>query len=186
MSKLVFIFSSMNSGKSLQLLTKNYMLTERGFSSVLVKPRTDDRTTDISSRLGVEHPCQSLELTELISTSILQSVKNKPDFILVDEAQFLTKEQVWDLAYLVDNWDINVYCYGLKLQWQGDFFEGSKELFKLADELQQAETFCKYNKGMPALFHIKTGGNSEAVETGYEDLYETVSRKKWKQWYDNK
>ncbi len=184
-AKLVFVYSSMNSGKSLSILTKNYMLKEKGFKTILMKPELDDRTSTISTRLGLEEKCEII--TELPSTKVLKSNKSKPHFVLVDEAQFLTKEQVWDLAGLVDNWGINVYCYGLKLNWQGDFFEGSQELMKIADELVQVETFCKVNKGSPAMFHIKLGGSDTAtVETGYEDMYDTASRKVWKQWFDNR
>ena len=176
----------MNSGKSLSILTKNYMLKEKGFKTLLMKPEVDDRTTTISSRLGIEENCIKIPKGGLPSNFVLQADSEKPDFILVDEAQFLSKEQVWNLAGLVDNWGINVYCYGLKLDWQGDFFSGSEELMKIADELQQSETFCKHNQGSPALFHIKLGGSDASVETGYEDLYDTVSRKVWKQWYDNR
>lgn len=189
MCKLTFVFSSMNSGKSLSLLTKNYMLKQKGFNTLLMKPEIDDRTTTISSRLGIEEQCVIVSRDVLPSVRIFrlfQSNQPKPDYILVDEAQFLTKEQVWDLAMLVDYWEIDVICYGLKLNWQGEFFEGSHELMKIADRLEQAETFCKQNQGAPALFHVKLGGSDEAVETGYEDLYDTVSRKVWKQWFDNR
>lgn len=189
MCKLTFIFSSMNSGKSLSLLTKNYMLKQKGFKTLLMKPEIDDRTTTISSRLGIEEPCKIIGKGVTPSScvfSAFQSDQPKPDFILVDEAQFLTKEQVWDLSMLVDYWEIDVICYGLKLNWQGEFFEGSHELMKIADRLEQTETFCKQNQGAPAMFHVKLGGSNEAVETGYEDLYDTVSRKVWKQWFDNR
>lgn len=186
MSKLVFVYSSMNSGKSLNILTKNYMLKEKGFKTTLMKPELDDRTPTISSRLGVEEKCIQIPLNGLPSKSVLQSDSSKPDFILVDEAQFLSKEQVWDLAGLVDNWGINVYCYGLKLDWQGNFFTGSEELMKIADELEQVETFCKQNRGAPAMFHIKLSGTGASVETGYEDMYDTVSRKEWKKWWDTR
>lgn len=189
MCKLTFIFSSMNSGKSLSLLTKNYMLKQKGFKTLLMKPEIDDRTTTISSRLGIEEPCKIIGKGVTPSSCVFrafQSDQPKPDFILVDEAQFLTKEQVWDLAMLVDYWEIDVICYGLKLNWQGELFEGSHELMKIADRLEQTETFCKQNQGAPALFHLKLGGSNEAVETGYEDLYDTVSRKIWKQWFDNR
>lgn len=185
MSKLSFIYSSMNSGKSLSILTRNYTLSQKGFKTILMKPALDDRTDTISTRLGIEHVCLTINNDELPSEKILKSDSEKPDFIMVDEAQFLSKEQVWDLANLVDNWDINIYCYGLKLDWQGNFFTGSEELMKIADELIPIENFCKENKGALAFFHIKKGGSTSSVETGYEDLYDTVSRKVWKQWWDN-
>lgn len=186
MCKLTFLYSSMNSGKSLSILTKNYTLKQKGFRTVLMKPKLDDRTDKISTRLGIEHECLIIEQDQMPSNQILKSGFERPDFIMVDEAQFLSKEQVWDLANLVDNWNINVYCYGLRLDWQGNFFTGSEELMKIADELLPIENFCKENKGALAFFHIKKGGSDNAVETGYEDLYDTVSRKVWKQWWDEK
>lgn len=185
MCKLTFVYSSMNSGKSLSILTKNYTLTNKGFKTVLMKPSLDDRTEKISTRLGLEHDCLIIDNGDLPSEKILKSSVDKPDFVMVDEAQFLNKEQVWDLANLVDNWNINVYCYGLRLDWQGNFFKGSEELMKIADELISIENFCKENKGALAFFHVKKGGSKDVVETGYEDLYDTVSRKVWKQWWDN-
>jgi len=175
----------MNSGKSLSILTRNYTLSQKGFKTILMKPALDDRTDTISTRLGIEHVCITINNDELPSEKILKSDSEKPDFIMVDEAQFLSKEQVWDLANLVDNWDINIYCYGLKLDWTGNFFTGSEELMKIADELIPIENFCKENKGALAFFHIKKGGSDDSVETGYEDLYDTVSRKAWKKWWDN-
>lgn len=177
MAKLTFIFSSMNSGKTLALLTKDYMLRERGYSTQLIKPIVDDRTSTISSRLGLEAECMILHKDELVCTKLLD--KNI-DYVLVDEAQFLTRNQVWDLSDLVDYFGINVICYGLKLDWKAQLFEGSKALIELADELIQMESFCK-ETGNPALFHYKLGGSDSSIETGYEDLYETVSRKIWKE-----
>jgi thymidine kinase len=183
MCKLVFYYSSMNSGKSLAVLTKNYMLDKKGFKTVLMKPAVDTRSEgSISTRLGIKKNCITVNSNELPSQKILKGAEHKPDYVLVDEAQFFSAEQIWDLANLVDNWDINVCCYGLRLDWQGNFFAGSETLMKIADDLQPVENFCKYNKGAPAYFHIKLGGSNSSVEIGAEDLYESVSRKKWRQW----
>ena len=179
MAKLTFIFSSMNSGKTLALLTKNFMLREKGYSTLLVKPELDNRTPTISSRIGLEEQCQLISINSLISTGI-DPINHNIDFILVDEAQFLSKEQVWDLSDIVDYHNINVICYGLKLNWKAELFEGSKTLMELADELIQMDSICK-ETGNPALFHFKHGGSDSAIETGFEDLYSTVSRKVWKE-----
>jgi thymidine kinase len=176
MAKLKFIFSSMNSGKTLALLTKNFMLREKGYRTLLIKPSIDDRTATISSRIGLHEECMIVNETDLVS----EIIKKHYHYILVDEAQFLKKEQCWDLSDLVDYYGINVFCYGLKLNWKAELFEGSKALIELADELQQMDSFCK-ETGNPALFHHKLGGTNSTVETGYEDLYETVSRKLWKE-----
>jgi len=177
----------MNSGKSLAVLTKNYMLKEKGFNTVLLKPAVDTRTDgSISTRLGIEADCITILEHKLPSQRILKSAHDKPDAVLVDEAQFLTEKQVWDLANLVDNWGISVYCYGLKIDWQGNFFTGSETLFKIADSLEPVENLCKHNKGMPAYFHIKLSGGGGSVEIGAEDMYESVSRKAWREWYNQK
>jgi len=187
MSKLTFYYSSMNSGKSLAVLTKNYMLQEKGFVTVLMKPAVDTRTDGtISTRLGFETECITVEKDQLPSEHILKSCNLKPDAVLVDEAQFFSKEQIWDLAKIVDRWQISVYCYGLRIDWQGEFFSGSKELFKIADELHPIENLCKYYKGSPAYFHVKLGGSDESVEIGAEDLYESVSRRHWQEWWQKR
>jgi len=184
-AKLKFIFSSMNSGKSLSLLTKNFMLREKEFHTVLMKPAIDSRSNDsITTRLGIKEQCIILESMDNPIKIIRDQFNNKVDYILVDEAQFLTKEQVWNLAYLVDYMNINVRCYGLRLNWQGEFFTGSEELMKISDEFEPIENYCRHNKGAKAFFHKKLGGSNKSVEIGEEDLYESVSRKNWKEWHD--
>ena len=190
MSKLTYIFSSMNSGKTLSLLTKNFMLREKGYHTILLKPAVDNRTTTISSRIGLEEKCLSINeeqsVFDVISKATGYEYKNGfVHYVLVDEAQFLNKQQVWHLSDLVDYHNINVICYGIKINWQGELFEGSRELLTIADELIQMDSICK-KTGNPALFHHKIGGSNAAVETGYEDLYDTVSRKIWKQLWDDK
>ena len=179
MSKLTFIFSSMNSGKTLALLTKNFMLREKGYSTLLVKPELDNRTPTISSRIGLEEECVLISANDYIGKELVNSA-DKTDYILVDEAQFLTRDQVWDLSDYVDYFGINVICYGLKLNWKAELFEGSQALMELADELIQMDSICK-ETGNPALFHYKHGGSDSAIETGYEEMYSTVSRKVWKE-----
>jgi thymidine kinase len=183
MSKLTFYYSSMNSGKSLAVLTKNYMLQEKGFVTVLMKPAVDTRTNStIATRLGIEADCISVQSSELPSEHVLKSSNLKPDAVLVDEAQFFSQEQIWDLAKIVDRWQIAVYCYGLRIDWQGEFFSGSETLFKIADELHPIENLCSYYKGSPAYFHVKLGGSDKSVEIGAEELYESVSRRRWQEW----
>jgi thymidine kinase len=188
MNRLIFYFSSMNSGKSLALLTKDFMLREKDQKTILLKPSIDSRTKKISSRLGLEKECITVWPDENIIDVLSKKMRDSDvefDYVLVDEAQFLTREQVWQLSTLVDYYNKTVMCYGIKLNWQGNFFEGSEELMKISDELIQMDSYCR-NTGMPALFHIKNGGSDRTVETGYEDMYDTVSRKDWREWYDEK
>lgn len=175
----------MNSGKTLALLTKNFMLREKGYNTLLIKSALDNRTSTISSRIGLEESCLLINEDQSVSDALKSVVGYEYrngiiQYILVDEAQFLTKDQVWELSDLVDYFHINVVCYGIKINWQGELFEGSRELLTIADELIQMDSICK-ETGNPALFHHKTGGSDAAVETGYEDLYNTVSRRVWKE-----
>jgi thymidine kinase len=184
MAKLTYVFSSMNSGKTLALLTKNFMLREKGYHTLLIKPELDNRTSTISSRIGLKEKCLLIGENQSIIDSISKVTGYEyrngfVHYILVDEAQFLTNDQVWELSDLVDYYNINVICYGIKINWKGELFEGSKALLTIADELQQMDSFCK-ETGNPALFHHKIGGSDAAIETGYEETYETVSRKIWK------
>lgn len=186
MAKLSFHYASMNSGKSLSLITKHYMLKERGFNVVAVKPEIDTRSQKIETRLGLTVDCLSLKPTEKISDLVLKSRKRKPDYILCDECQFFTKEQIWDLAFLVDNWNISVICYGLRIDWRGEFFEGSGELMKIADELHPIENLCNIEKGASAFFHIKHQDlDNTSADVGFEEKYSSVSRKTWKEWFDS-
>ena len=185
MAKLEFNYASMNSGKSLSLITKHYMLKERGFKVVAVKPKIDTRSNKIETRLGLSVDCHLIDTNEKVSEVVLKSKRNKPDYILCDESQFFTKEQVWDLAFLVDNWNIDVICYGLRIDWQGEFFEGSGELMKIADVLHPIENYCSQEKGAYAFFHMKHSDldNTEA-DVGFEEKYSSVSRKTWRDWFD--
>lgn len=183
-AKLEFVFSSMNSGKTLSLLTKNFMLREKGYRTLLIKPALDDRTTTISSRIGLKEECllinENQRVLDVIKKVTGYEYRNGLiEYIFVDEAQFLTKEHVWELSDLVDYHNINVICHGIKINWKGELFEGSKALLTIADELVQMDSFCK-ETGNPALFHHKTGGTEADIETGYEETYEAVSRKIWK------
>jgi thymidine kinase len=183
MAKLTFIFSSMNSGKTLALLTKNFMLREKGYRTLLIKPAMDDRTTTISSRIGLEAECMLINTTDMVS----EIIKKNYDYLLVDEAQFLTKEQVIDLASIVDNDGISVICYGLKNNWKGELFEGSNYLLVHSDEIIMMESVCKYYKeSNSAMYHIKINGDNSEIETGYEDMYESVSRRKWFEWFNSR
>ena len=179
-AKLTFVFASMNSGKTLALLTKAFMLREKGYFVVLMKPELDDRTTTISSRIGLEESCTVIPNGEFVLGNLGYGVDIKPDYILIDEAQFLSKDQVWDISDIVDYFDVNVICYGLKLNWQAEMFEGSKALFELSDELIQLDTYCRNSK-LPALFHNKISGSNSEIEPGYDDMYESVSRRCWKE-----
>lgn len=183
MARLKFVYASMNSGKSLNLITKRYALIEKGFGVVTIKPAIDTRSNLIETRVGLTAECVLVPTTVMPSEVVLSALSARPDFVLIDEAQFLSREQIEDIRLLVDNWNIDVIAYGLKLNWLGDFFEGSLNLFRLADELEAIENLCPVNRGQPAFFHIKTlTGNDADIEIGREEVFTSVSRKEWYRW----
>ena len=178
MGELVFYQSCMGAGKSLQLLIQAYRLEELNNSVELYKPEFDTRThTTIKSRIELERKCKILKNDEYLSNCFDWE---RVDFVLIDEAQFLTVEQVRDIASFVDYEYVSVYCYGLKLNHHGDFFPASRELLLLSDRIETIAKKCKYNPAINANFHIKKNGDPNATaEVGGDDMYEAVCRKIW-------
>lgn len=184
MSKLVFFFSTMNSGKTTHLLQTNHNFSKAGRQTFLFKPKMDTRDKFLKSRLGIEHKCDLVDSDD--PNYFLYRAKGMGGSVfLVDEAQFFSKEVIRALAYLVDHYNIDVYCYGLRSSVTGELFEGSQELFVLADKLVQLSNIA--TDGRKAIMHIKKDkdGNRiptkdlQAVEVGDMDIYESVSRKQW-------
>lgn len=172
MSKLYFRYGAMNSGKSLQLLAVAHNYEKQGKSVLLLRPSIDTRTTDgyIESRIGIKKSCITINKKE----SILQLMYERdlsPDVILVDEAQFLTKEQVKELNTLAWNMNIAVLCYGLKNSAiDGELFEGSEALLYYSDDFQEIKTTCQYCNSKAnmnlKLVNNKPVRNGEVVQIG--------------------
>ena len=140
-AKLWFFYGAMGSSKTADALMKQYNYHERGMNAALLKPKLENRDGEkiIRSRIGLQAECEYVE-------DFLESVElhGKPAYhaIIVDEAQFLTREQVDFLASIVDDYDIPVLCYGLRTDFQANAFEGSARLLELADELVETSTVC--------------------------------------------
>ncbi len=141
MAKLHFNYATMNAGKSIDLIRTAYNYEENGFKVLVLKPMLDTKDGDyISSRAGLRR-----RVDYLIDGSVIEILKGKLDdifCILVDEAQFLTKEQVDELYLITKALDIPVITYGLKLNFKGEMFEGSKRLTELGEELVEIPTIC--------------------------------------------
>ena len=150
MSKLYFRYGAMNSGKSTHLMQVAYNYEERGMKVILIKPSTDKKGGDkLVSRLGVERKvdilCEKkMDIYEEIKK--WQEVKFKIDCILVDEVQFMTKEQVDQLFKIAVVLDIPVICYGLRTDFMMEGFEGSTRLLLLAHSIEEMKTICKCGK----------------------------------------
>src|SRR4051812_17992006 len=139
MAKLFFYYSAMNAGKTTTLLQSAYNYRERGMRTLIVTPRLDDRAGEgiVSSRIGLKSKATVFEaktdLLELVKQDI--AAHGKLDCVLVDEAQFLSRTQAWQLSDVVDELKIPVLCYGLRTDFRGEAFAGSAALLAIADEL---------------------------------------------------
>lgn len=142
--KLYFRYGAMNSGKSTALLQAAHNYEERGQKVLIIKPKVDTKDGGkISSRLGISRKCDYL-----VENDLFENITNKFDLldydcILVDEVQFLKREDVDDLMKIVVLFDIPVMCYGLRLDFAGNGFEGSTRLLEIADHLEELRTICR-------------------------------------------
>lgn len=177
MAKLYFRYSPMNSGKSIHLLQTAWNYKERGMSTVLLTSSLDTRSgASIASRIGIEEdaiPVSTVEDVKALVTTL--EWFEKVSAVFVDEAQFLKKDVVDELAKIVDTHDIPVFCYGLKTDFKSELFEGSKRLLEIADSITELKSICKC--GRKAIFNARLIDSEEQVVVGGEDIYETMCRK---------
>lgn len=188
MAKLYFYYSAMNAGKTTTLLQSAHNYRERGMRVALLTPRLDHRagTGVVASRIGLQAEATAFEhetdLQKLIEQDIARH--GKLGCVLVDEAQFLTRAQVWQLSEVVDELRIPVLCYGLRTDFRGELFEGSQYLLAWADEMQEIKTIC--HSGKKATMTVRVDANGFAVqdgpqvEIGGNDRYVSVSRAEFK------
>lgn len=188
MAKLYFYYSSMNAGKSTTLLQSSYNYQERGMNTLVYTAAIDDRygIGKVSSRIGISQEALLFQSnTNLFNEIELAHQTETLHCILIDEAQFLTKAQVYQLTDVVDKLKIPVLCYGLRTDFQAELFEGSQYLLAWADELQELKTIC--DCGRKAHFVIRMNEKGEAVadgdqiQIGGNDKYLSVCRYHYKQ-----
>lgn len=188
MAQLYFYYSSMNAGKSTSLLQSSYNYRERGMNTFVLTASIDDRAGvgKVSSRIGLEVEAQVFSDKDDIAKMINDAhSKQKQHCILVDEAQFLSKEQVKQLTYIVDIIGIPVLCYGLKTDFQGELFTGSQYLLAWADKLVELKTICHCGRKANMVVRLDANGNvlkeGEQVEIGGNESYESVCRKHFRE-----
>lgn len=144
MAKLLFKYATMNSGKTIDLLRTAYNYEENNGKVLILKPKVDTKGKDkITSRLGLE---RKVDFMVCYDDSLLELLKGKldnVDAILVDEAQFFSKTQIEELSVICKAMHIDVICYGLRINFRGELFEGSKKLFEVADSLDELVTLCE-------------------------------------------
>ncbi len=188
MAKLYFYYSAMNAGKTTTLLQSAYNYQERGMRTLILTPRLDDRAGEgmVASRIGLKARALAFERGDDIERLVRADIEahGKLGCVLVDEAQFLSKAQVWQLSEVVDALDTPVLAYGLRTDFRGELFEGSQYLLAWADNLVEIKTIC--HTGKKATMVVRVDGNGRAVtdgpqvEIGGNDRYVSVSRGEFK------
>lgn len=182
MAKLYFRYGVMGSSKTANALMVRYNYEERGQETLLVKPATDQRdgARFVASRAGLSHPCIYFSDLRAMEPESLR----KYACIIVDEAQFLSREEVQYLTDLVDDYNIPVICYGLRADFSGNFFPGSQELMACADIIEEIKTICWCGKKATCNARFDDTGKvikeGEQVVLGANDRYIGLCRKHWK------
>jgi thymidine kinase len=188
MAKLYFYYSAMNAGKSTVLLQSAHNYKERGMTPLLFTAAIDDRiaTGKIASRIGISADAQLFKPdTRLFEEIKEQTQAAKVDCILIDEAQFLTEKQVYALSDVVDKLKIPVLAFGIRTDFKGQLFQGSKALLAWSDKLIELKTVCHCGHKATMVIRIDGDGNplreGEQVEIGGNSRYVSVCRKHFKE-----
>jgi thymidine kinase len=184
MAKVYFYYAAMNAGKSTVLLQSSYNYRERGMRTLLFTPSIDTRygTGRIESRIGLRSSAISLVGSDNIFTRVsMEHAAEAVACVLVDEAQFLTPEQVWQLAEVADTLEIPVLCYGLRTDFQGKLFPGSATLLGIADDLTELKTICYCGRKATMNLRLDREGRAaregDQVEIGGNERYVAMCRR---------
>ena len=187
MAKLYFSYAAMNAGKSTPLLQAAYNYRERGMDVLLLTSALYREAGDgqISSRIGIA-AVATLYTAETDLFALIRDVKqaSRLDAIFVDEAQFLTKDQVWQLARVADHLGLPVLAYGLRTDFRGELFEGSAALLAIADSVREVRTICEC--GRKATMVVRLGPDGRALTEGEQisiekTTYLSLCRRHWEE-----
>ena len=188
MAQLYFYYSAMNAGKSTALLQSSYNYQERGMRTVVYTAEIDDRfgAGKVSSRIGLSSPARLFNpQTNLLDEIRAQAADQAVHCVLVDESQFLTRQQVHELSEVVDELDIPVLCYGLRTDFRGELFVGSQYLLAWLDKLVELKTICFCGRKASMVLRLDQAGKpyaeGEQVVIGGNERYVSVCRKHYKE-----
>ena len=184
MAKLYFNYSSMNAGKSTMLLQANHNYQERGMSTIIYTSSVDDRygKKEIVSRIGLKAESNIFSSNTNIYEEVISFNKdNGVDCVLIDEAQFLSKDQIAQLGQIVDDLDIPVLTFGIRTDFKGNLFEGSEYLLAWADNLKEIKTVCHCGRKATMVLRLDKNGNvieeGDQIEVGGNEKYVSICRK---------
>ena len=187
MAKLYFNYSTMNAGKSTLLLQAAHNYREGGMDTYLITAQLDHRAGQgrIASRIGIGEMADTFTAQDDMFAKIAARLAQGPTAcVFIDEAQFLTKEQVWQLARAVDDLGVPVMAYGLRVDFQGNLFPGSAALLAWADEMREVRTIC--HCGKKATMVIRRGPDGAALRMGEQvviggnETYVSLCRRHWR------
>ena len=182
MAKLYFRYGVMGSSKSANALMVRYNYEERGQKALMVKPGIDQREGKaiVNSRIGLSYPCVWFDELRSMPEGEIKSYQ----CIIVDEAQFLSKEEVDFITHIVDDWNVPVICYGLRSDFKGDLFPGSQALLATADIIEEVKTICWCGRKATCNARFDETGKvlkeGEQVVLGANDKYIGLCRRHWK------
>lgn len=188
MAKLYFQYSTMNAGKSTVLLQASHNYRERGMDTYLLTARFDKRAGEgrIASRIGIGEDADTFDETnDLFKKIETRLAQGEVACVFVDEAQFLSEDQVWQLARAVDDLGVPVMCFGLRVDFQGKLFPGSAALLALADEMREVRTICHCGKKATMVVRQDEDGNAlregAQVQIGGNETYVSLCRRHWRE-----
>lgn len=188
MAKLYFHYSTMNAGKSTSLLQASHNYREGGMVTFLITAQFDNRAGEgkIASRIGIGEPADTFAPDEDLFAKIARRLDRGPvACVFIDEAQFLTKPQVWQLAQAVDDLAVPVMCYGLRVDFKGDLFPGSAALLAWADEMREVRTICHCGKKATMVVRKGPDGkplrDGDQVQIGGNETYVSLCRRHWRE-----
>ncbi|MCR9126625.1 MAG: thymidine kinase [Rhodobacteraceae bacterium] len=187
MAKLYFNYSTMNAGKSTVLLQASHNYRENGMQTYLLTAQIDGRAGRgrIASRIGIHAEADTFAAGDNLFDKITaQLSQTAPACVFVDEAQFLTRDQVWQLARAVDDLGVPVMCYGLRVDFRGQLFPGSAALLALADEMREVRTICRCGKKATMVIRQDDKGRpireGAQVQIGGNETYVSLCRRHWR------
>lgn len=187
MAKLYFHYSTMNAGKSTALLQASHNYREGGMATYLLTAQFDNRAGEgrIASRIGIGEDADTFAPQDDLFAKLRQRfAQGAVACVFIDEAQFLTKEQCWQLARAVDDLGVPVMCYGLRVDFQGELFPGSAALLAWADEMREVRTICHCGKKATMVVRLGPDGRAlregEQVVIGGNERYVSLCRRHWR------